>query len=97
MCLVKLPWKASDYANALPPRPNGFAGPVEEKLEELFPPLFSKPFPLVSKPSCLVDSDGIILAWYLPDGLTCSRQASLFPSSSASFLTLVHRCTSGML
>jgi hypothetical protein len=89
--LVKLPWKASDYANALPPRPNGFAGPVEEHLEEMFPPLFSKPFPLVSKPSCLLDSDGIILGWYLPDGLTYSRQASQSTASPAKLLTNIQR------
>lgn len=72
---VKLPWKASDYAKSLPLRPNGFAGPVEAALEDMFPPLFTKPFPLVSTPCCIVDAEGVILAWYLPEGLTPSRQA----------------------
>jgi hypothetical protein len=55
-----------DYALALPSRPNGFVGSLEEKLEEHFPPLFAKPFPLVSKPALLVDSEGLFLPGFYP-------------------------------
>lgn len=75
---VKLPWKVSDYALALPPRPNGFHGPVEDAFAAMFPPLFNKPFPLVSTPSSIVDPEGIIAAWYPPEALTAARQVSYF-------------------
>ena len=79
---VKLPWKISDYTKAMPPRPSGFHGPAEDGFANAFPPLFQKPFPIVSAPSSIVDSDSIIAAWYLPDGLTASRQVGNFPPGS---------------
>jgi hypothetical protein len=86
-----------DYALALPSRPNGFVGSLEEKLEEHFPPLFAKPFPLVSKPASLVDSEGVILAWFLPEGLTSSRQVITFIFLSPPSLMIIYSKSCGML
>jgi hypothetical protein len=47
---------------------------MEAQLEQMFPPLSARPFPMVDRPAMLVDEEGIILAWYLPDAMTASRQ-----------------------
>jgi len=49
---------------------------MEDLLIEEFPPLASPPFPKVTMPSTLVDSDGVILAWFLPGAFTATRQVS---------------------
>jgi hypothetical protein len=50
---------------------------AEVRLEDMFPPLYPKPFPTVERPACIVDAEGIILAWYLPRALTVSRQVNV--------------------
>lgn len=71
---VYVPWSAAEYDQNTPPRPSGFDGPVEERLAALFEKAYEKPFPYVQEPCIVVDKDGIILAWYLPAGLTFERQ-----------------------
>jgi hypothetical protein len=76
VCLVMVPWKATEYRDRMPPRPNGFDGVIEEELLQNFPQILKPPFPTISDPVCLVDYDGFILSWYLPECLTFSRQVS---------------------
>lgn len=71
-----MPWCAKDYLSSLPSRPNGFHGSVEEAIEINFPPAEKKPFPTLSKPAIIVDKNGIILVWYLPEALGQNRQVS---------------------
>lgn len=78
---VYVPWSAAEYDKYTPPRPSGFDGPVEERLEERFRRAYEKPFPHIQDPCVLVDIDGIILAWYLPAGLTVERQVRGKPSN----------------
>lgn len=73
---VSLPWSVKEYLEHLPPRPNGFIGAVEDKLESLFPPMHSPPYPLISDPTTIVDLHGCILSWYLPGCLSRERQVS---------------------
>lgn len=79
---VRLPWKADKYAQQLPARPNGFDSLTEERLSEQFPPLSARPFPKVTLPSTLVDTDDVILAWFLPGAFSASRQVSRFHHKS---------------
>ena len=84
---MKLPWSAEDYASKLPPRPNGIDSAKEAALEAEFQPLFGCPFPLVSKPTSIVDRDGCILAWYLPRAFREARQVT-FPAPNIIILEL---------
>jgi len=69
-----VPWSAGEYNDLLPPRPNGFNGPVEDQMERMFPPLFATPYPVVQTPCSLSDASMAILYWYLPNALTEHRQ-----------------------
>jgi hypothetical protein len=71
---VYVPWSATEYDKHTPPRPSSFDGPVEEQLLEIVGRAYKKPFPHIQDPYVLVDIDGIILAWYLPAGLTVDHQ-----------------------
>ena len=71
---VQVPWSAAEYNEHLPPRPTGFDGPIEDKMEQMFPPPFSIPFPVVNEPCSLSDGARAILYWYLPNALTERRQ-----------------------
>lgn len=73
---VWVPWAARKYAAAMPARPTDFASPAEDRLSQLFPALHAKPYPVMAEPCIVVDRNGLILAWYLPDTLTAERQAS---------------------
>jgi len=50
-----------EYNDLLPPRPNGFNGPVEDQMECMFPPLFATPYPVVQTPCSLSDASMAIL------------------------------------
>jgi len=58
----------------MPSRPNGFDSPIEDGLLKQFPPLYDVPFPTCRDPITITDSEGLILAWYLPNSLTPERQ-----------------------
>lgn len=77
MALVHLSWAGPDYVAAMPARPSGRNAGVEEQLSKAFPPLHCRPFPLVSRPSIILDSAGNILTWYLPGLLSNERQVNL--------------------
>jgi hypothetical protein len=71
---VVVPWSVVDYCAHLPARPKGFDCPREDEILAKFPPLYQRPFPTVTEPCCVVDNQGVILAWYLPRCLTAKRQ-----------------------
>lgn len=71
---VHMSWSAQEYAEALPPRPHGRNGPVEDDLEKKYPPAFEHPVPTLRNPHTVIDRDGRIIAWYLPGILTPARQ-----------------------
>lgn len=74
--LVVLPWSAADYCRHLPARAKGFSGSLEERMETMFPPMFSLPFPMIDTPCIIVDNTAAILFWYLPRSLTLTRQVN---------------------
>lgn len=58
--------------------PTGQNPQLEEEITSRFPKAFPEiPHPLTHKPSIIVDRHGVILAWYLPEVLTQTRQVGL--------------------
>ncbi|KAF7987123.1 hypothetical protein HWV62_329 [Athelia sp. TMB] len=84
---IQMPWSAFAYASALPPRPHGRDGAVEEGLASLFPPLNSFSIPTLSSPHVVVDCNGRVLAWYLPHVLAPKRRVSMNDSKDVWTLT----------
>lgn len=75
--VVVLSWSVEDYMANLPPKPKGFSSPTEDYLEEKFPPVFQPPYRHVNEPCIVVDCNGVILLWYLPDLLSSLRQVTV--------------------
>jgi len=75
--VVVLPWRVQDYVQHLPPRPTGFNREFESKIIDIFLPLHSPPYPLVTDPVCIMDNQGTLLHWYLPGCLSTDRQVML--------------------
>lgn len=76
-CAVIIPWDASHYSEQVLPGLTGFNDLRESQASEHFPPLYSPPYPLVQHPATVLDSQGRILVWYLPNGFTPERQVSI--------------------
>jgi len=69
----KMSWSVVDYVAELNRRSKRCTGrneTLERDLLRLFPPCTTE---LVSVPCVVVDSEGIILLWYLP-GLLCGQR-----------------------
>jgi hypothetical protein len=64
--VVVLPWSAEEYERSMPAKLTGLNPGVENELSSLFPPLHMAPFPLVNDSVCIVDTNGVVLYWYLP-------------------------------
>jgi hypothetical protein len=73
-CEVKLPWSIQEYAQELTPQQNISTPEREAMIATKFPPLFSATegglLPLVDVPCTVVDSEGIIVMWYMPGAMT---------------------------
>lgn len=95
--IVRVPWSAEEYISELPCRPRGFHSDVEERLANLFPPLFQPPLPEMTKPCIIVDSCGVILLWYLPGILSQERQVGSLASAISVNTDCFFRLSSGML
>ena len=74
-------WDVTRYADKLPkkPLPRGSKGEQEKEasLKQQFVPLNGV---TASIPCIIIDTQGIIMAWYLPKILSDSRQVGLSPS-----------------
>jgi len=73
----KMNWSVADYLIALSTmgkRCTGMQPKVEERLHELFPPGATE---MISEPCVIVDSEDIVLFWFLPGLLTSVRQVGL--------------------
>ena len=68
---VYIPWSIEEYSEALTKSQNISTVSQEHKIMTRFPPLFSNEatgfYPLQDEPCTVVDSNGIIVLWYLPD------------------------------
>ncbi|TFK58478.1 hypothetical protein BDN72DRAFT_782038, partial [Pluteus cervinus] len=51
-----------------------------EFLQE-FPPIYSQPYPVLSSPTIVIDDEGRIIVWYLPDILFRVRQVKIWDHS----------------
>lgn len=91
-----LPWSIEDYSKSLTPSQNISTERNEAELLRDFPPLFcNEPgelLPLQDQPCIVVDSQGIIVLWYLPDAITRARNVLVF-SNFAEFLLTFHQKT----
>ena len=77
-------WSVRQYTNALAqfgPRCTGNQQDIEHHLRHLFPPNTTK---TISEPSVIMDSDGIVLLWFLPGLLNSSRQVAITLSEKSS-------------
>jgi len=66
-------WSVRDYLAGLQEkgkRCSGLQEKVEESLRQMFPPGKTEK---MCRPGVIVDSEGVILVWFLP-GLLCSRR-----------------------
>lgn len=73
---VKVPWDAVRYADRITPKMTGRNREAELELRMRFKPV-SHGEPLVlDKPATLVDSHGVILAWYMPNLISLRKQVS---------------------
>ena len=74
--LGQLKWSVIDYVEALSAmgtRCTGTQEHVEGRLRELFPPAEAE---IMTSPTVIVDSEGIILVWFLPGLMSMNRQVS---------------------
>lgn len=69
---VVMAWSAEEYRNSLSSRPTGQNEAVEAKQEAKFHPLTN--MPLLERPAVVVDRDGKIILWYVPNIMTKVRQ-----------------------
>jgi hypothetical protein len=63
---VATTWDIQRYCAKLTFAQTGQNIAQEELQENRFPPIFMKPFPVVSDPAVVTDRDGNTLVWYLP-------------------------------
>ena len=75
-------WDVTRYADKLPkkslPRGSDLAKAKEASLKKQFVPLDGF---TASTPCIIIDSQGIIMAWYLPNILSSARQVNLLSSN----------------
>jgi len=74
--LGQLNWSVMDYVDtlsAMGTRCTGTQEHVEGRLRELFPPAEAE---IMTSPTVIVDSEGIILVWFLPGLMSMNRQVS---------------------
>jgi hypothetical protein len=72
-----MPWSAKQYLcelRRLGKRCTGMQEHVERELLELFPPVVTE---TVVEPCVVVDSEGIILLWFLPGLLNVNRKVCM--------------------
>lgn len=81
MCAVQVDWDFTRYADKLQKRPaasgTGAGHKSEERLRKRYPPKKSSADLPISAPCIIVDTQGVIGAWYLPEILKESRQVDL--------------------
>lgn len=73
---MQVGWSAEQYVSDMPSKLKGFNGPVESRLEEMFPLLHMSNLPLIESPCIITDVADRILGWYLPGALSPARQVS---------------------
>jgi hypothetical protein len=94
---VRMPWSVRDYCRNMTLRPSGFDSALEQELLKKFPPLNNPPFPTTFVPSCILDIEGSILSWYLPNCLTLDRQVRTLQNLCYCFKQRTSRNTFGIL
>ena len=93
---MKIDWDATRYAQRLPKQPANTgtraATDAEARLRRRYPPQGDSAAArvTVSHPCIVVDMDNVILAWYLPDILSDSRQVTKPIHFSDLFSNLIH-------
>ena len=60
-------WDVDRYCSKLSPNQTGQNLEIEALQEDRFPPILSRPFPVVMDPNMLTDCHGNIMVWHLPD------------------------------
>jgi hypothetical protein len=68
----RVPWNVQDYLNRMPPRPTGRNEAFEASMRAEFPPGpeldgTDDTAVVIEGPSTIVDSEGNILLWHLPN------------------------------
>jgi hypothetical protein len=83
---VTIHWDATRYAMRLPKKPSApgtrTANAAEESIRRQYPPMSESAAAEAAEsgPQIVIDTDNVILAWYLPGVLSEARQASLLTS-----------------
>lgn len=69
-----MPWRAADYAKSIPGNSTGRKEDIEAKLLAMFPVVFDPPKLFPAVPATVVDRDGVVVMWYLPEVLTAAQR-----------------------
>lgn len=77
--IVAVPWKVEEYVKRMGKRPTGRNDEIEAGLKEEFPPGadFGGVPGMVSDPCTVIDTEGNILLWHLPNIVSESAEVSV--------------------
>jgi hypothetical protein len=91
---VRLPWSIEEYAGQLSRSQNIGTPENEARLKEKFPPIYKAInglLPLQDEPCIVMDSQNIIVLWYMPDALSKRRNVDLPSLSGLLYLLTGNR------
>ena len=67
-----MPWDVRHYRDNISTKNEGMNEEFEESLKRRYPPING--YGKITEPCVVIDNEGIILVWYIPNILTVERQ-----------------------
>jgi hypothetical protein len=80
-----VPWNVEDYLKRIGKKPTGMNGEFEDRLKQEFPPGKEIGAAVILEPCIIVDSEGNILLWHLPDIISQNAEVRSLAIRSSNF------------